>query len=105
MRTYNKHPQWYNQPLRLSEEEKRNPVIVINEFFQCYHLHEARQMLWYWIVEVLSSNHGISCDPHERSNQIYFYEKLEALIESALVIQKRAHKNYRRRKRKSGGRR
>jgi hypothetical protein len=100
MRTYNKHPQWYNQPLRLSETEKNNPFLVIDDFFQCYHLNEVREMLWNWLVEVLSSAHGISCDPHERNNQIYFYEKLEALVEAARVMQKQAHKKMKKRRRR-----
>src|SRR5690349_18422006 len=85
MRTYNIHPQWYNVPLRLTEEEKRNPAKVLEDYFQCYHLHEVRQILWNWTLEVLSSAHGISCDPHERNNHLYFYEKMETLVEAAFV--------------------
>lgn len=95
MRTYNKHPQWYNVPLRLNEEEKGNPFLVLEDYFQCYHLHEVRQILWNWMVEVMSSQHGISCDPHERSNHIYFYEKMEALVEAAYVMHKQNQKKRR----------
>ena len=55
MRTYNKHPQWYNQPLRLSDEQKQDPVLVIDDFFESYHLNEVREILWNWLVEVISS--------------------------------------------------
>jgi hypothetical protein len=86
MRTCNNHPQWYNQPLRLNEEERQNPLIVINEFFQCYHLNDVRDILWNWVVEVLSSSGSISSEALERCNHIYFYEKIEMLIEAILVL-------------------
>lgn len=98
MRTYNKHPQWFNQPLRLSEEEKQNPALVLDAFFECYHLNEVRELLWNWLVEVISSAHGISNDPHERNNHVYFYEQLEALVECAYIMQKKIHKQMRKRK-------
>ena len=100
MRTTNKHPQWYNQPLRLNAEEKQNPVLIFDDFFECYHLNEVREILWNWMVEVLSSTHGISIDAHDRSNHIYFYEKIEVLVESAFIIHKRFHKKMNKRKRK-----
>lgn len=100
MRTYNKHPQWSNVPLRLTEEEKRNPALVLEEYFQCYHLQDVRQILWNWMVEVISSPHGISCDPHERNNHIYFYEKMEALIEAAYIMQKKIQKQQKKKHRR-----
>src|ERR1044072_3221341 len=99
-KTYNKHPQWYNQPLRLNEEQKRNPLEVFEEFFQCYHLNETRQIFWDWLSEVVSSPRSISSDPHERSNHMYFYEKMEELIEAAFIIKNRAHKQRRKKERR-----
>ena len=86
MKTYNHHPQWYNQPLRLQEEEINNPNLVFNDFFQCYHLNEVRETMWQWVVEVISSPHSISSDHHERNNHLYFYEKMESLVEAAWII-------------------
>lgn len=86
MRTCNHHPQWYNQPLRLNEEERRNPMLVIDNFFQCYHLNDSRELLWNWTVEVVSSPGSISSEPLERSNHIYFYEKVEELIEACFIL-------------------
>jgi hypothetical protein len=86
MRTCNNHPQWHNQPLRLTEEEKQNPVLVIEEFFQCYHLNDVRDILWKWMVEVISSSGSISSEALERNNHIYFYEKIEILIEAIFVL-------------------
>lgn len=88
MKTYNNHPQWYNVPLRLNKQERHNPHIVLNEFFESYHLNEVREQLWNWLVEVLSSSQGISSNSHDRNNHIYFYEKLEELVEAAYIMHK-----------------
>ena len=88
MRTCNHHPQWHNQPLRLTEEECQNPKMVIEDFFECYHLNDIREILWKWTVEVVSSPGSISSEPLERSNHLYLYEKLEALVEASYIILK-----------------
>jgi hypothetical protein len=85
-KTHNKHPHWYNQPLRLTEELLDKPLLVFEDFFQSYHLNETREVLWQWLTTVLSSHGGISSDPLERSNHIYFYEKLEEIIEAAFIM-------------------
>jgi hypothetical protein len=74
-KTYNKHPQWYNQPLRLSKEQMQNPMLILDDFFQCYHLNETRQILWEWLTEVISNSRSISIEGLDRSNHVYFYEK------------------------------
>jgi hypothetical protein len=86
MRTCNHHPQWYNQPLRLNEKERQNPMLVVDDFFQCYHLNDFRELFWKWMVEVVSSPGSISSEALERSNHIYFYEKMEALVEACYII-------------------
>jgi hypothetical protein len=77
---------WHNQPLRLTEEERKNPFLVFNEFFECYHLNDVRHQLWNWLIEVVSSPNSISIEPLERSNHFYLYEKIEALIEACYMI-------------------
>jgi hypothetical protein len=88
MRTCNNHPLWFNQPLRLTEEERQNPYLVLKDFFECYHLNDVRDITWKWTVEVLSSSGSISSEALERCNHIYFYEKIEALIEACYLMQK-----------------
>lgn len=90
MRSLNKHPEWHNQPLRLSEEEFKNPRLTIENFFECYHLQEVRQMLWSWMVEIVSSSRSISQEGQQRNDHIYFYEKMEALVEAAFLINQRS---------------
>ena len=69
MRTCNNHPQWYNQPLRLTEEQRKNPMLVLYEFFECYHLNDVRDLFWKWLVEVLSSPGSISAEALEIAQQ------------------------------------
>jgi len=89
MRALNKHPDWYNQPLRLTEEERQNPRLVIETFFESYHLQEVREILWKWMVEIVSSSRSISQEGKQRNDHIYFYEKMEALVEAAFLINQR----------------
>lgn len=90
MRTCNNHPQWYNQPLRLNEEEWNNPMSVINHFFECYHLNDVRDVFWNWLVEVISSSGSISNEGIERGNHMYFYEIIEKLVEACFVLRKQS---------------
>jgi len=89
-KSHNNHPQWYNEPLRLTKEQKDNPVLIFQGFFESFHLHEVREMLWEWLVEVISSRNSISNDGNARNNHIYFYEKLEQVLEAGFVLQKDA---------------
>jgi len=86
MRSCNNHLVWHNQPLRLTEEEMKNPWLVFLDFFECFHLNDVRELLWKWLIEVVSSPNSISSEPLERSNHFYLYERLEALIEACYVI-------------------
>jgi hypothetical protein len=95
-KAYNNHPQWYNQPLRLTKDQKPDPLPVLDDFFECYHLNEVRQTLWEWLTEVLSSQRSIAIEPLDRNNYIYFYEKIEGIIEVAFVLKNKIHKHRRR---------
>jgi hypothetical protein len=65
-------------------------MLVINEFFECYHLNDVRDLFWKWLVEVLSSPGSISAEALERGNSIFFYEKIELLIEACYMLMKQA---------------
>src|SRR5688500_82036 len=69
-KTFNKHPQLYDQPLRLTKEQKQNPLLILDDFFQCYHLNETREILWGWFTEVVSSSRSISMEGPDRSNNV-----------------------------------
>jgi hypothetical protein len=86
MKTLNANPQFQNQPLRLTPAQTQNPNLVITDFFECYHLNEVREIMWQWLTEVVSSPRDSANDPHERNNHMFFYEKMEALVEAAWIL-------------------
>lgn len=94
-KTYNYHPQWHNQPLRLTKEQKSDPLLVLDDFFECYHLDDVREILWQWLTEVLSSQHSIASESLDRNSHIFFYEMVEAIIEAAYVMRRKIHKHRR----------
>lgn len=85
-KSHNQHAHWSNTPLRLNEEQLIDPSQVFDDFFQSYHLQDVRPILWQWLTEVLSSPRESINDPHERNNDIFFYEKLESLVEAAWIM-------------------
>jgi hypothetical protein len=94
MRTVNSHPSLKDQPLRLTEKEMQNPYGALEDFFSCFQLQYTREMLWNWLVVAMSSEADIYSSGESRSNLVYFYEKLELLIEAAYEINKRRKENY-----------
>jgi len=96
MRTVNKHPAWENQPLRLTDEERKNPYIVVEEFYTCFHLQDMREILWEWLVAALSSESINYNTAYSRSNLIFVYEKLESFMEATYVLNKRRNKKKKR---------
>ena len=100
MKTQNKHPQWYNEPLRLSTEQKQNPILVIADFFEWYHLQDVKEILWTWTKTVISSPTSISNEPLDRGNHICFYENIETLIEATFIIVRNSQEKVKKKKRK-----
>lgn len=49
MKTHNLHPHCYNAPLRLTPDQTQNPNLVFDDFFECYHLNEVREIMWHQI--------------------------------------------------------
>lgn len=100
MRTVNTHPHLDNQPLRLTEEERQDPYIVLDDFFSNFHLQDIREILWDWLVAAMSAESSAYNTGYARSNLVFVYEKLELFIEAANVINKRRKKREKRNSRK-----
>jgi hypothetical protein len=67
----------------------QDPYVVLEDFFSCFDLYYIRKVLWDWLVVALSSESGTFNSGYSRSNLIYFYERVELLIEAANEIHKR----------------
>lgn len=83
-------------PVCLTETERQNPHIVLEDFFSCFHLQDIHEMLWDWLVAALSSESGAYGSGHARSNLIYVYEKIMLLMQAANAINRRNKKKQRR---------
>lgn len=85
-----------NELARLTKEQKENPLSVLDNFFDTYHLHDLREVLWEWLTAGLTSDRAFS-SARDRSNLIFLYEHVESLAEAAYLLLK--ERNTARRKR------
>lgn len=99
MRTSNRHPEWENRPMRMNEEETKNPHSVVEDFFSCFHLRDVREILWDWLVAALSSESGAYNTGYARSNLFFVYEKFELLIEAVHGLHRKRRKRLKRKQR------
>ena len=79
-------PEWHYRPLWLKQSEIDQPLTVIGNFFDCFHLPEAREILWSWMKEAVSSHRSIATDPKERNSHLCFYEKITAMMEATWLL-------------------
>ncbi len=81
----NDYPKGELEPRKLNKEEIEDPYQVIHGFFDYGHLPQIREHLWEWLKLAVSGNyHRESCT--EKSNLLYFYEKIEQLVEAVHII-------------------
>jgi hypothetical protein len=74
------YPDYHNQPLKLTTEEIDNPYIVIDEFFQSYHLIDIRACLESWLQD------GMFAESIESKTHFSTHEKIAKLVEACWMI-------------------
>jgi hypothetical protein len=79
----------FDKVLRLNEEERRNPMIVIERFFGDYRLHECRYNLWMMVETCLTTDNAEFSDPDERADLLLRFRDLEGLLEAGYLLQLR----------------
>jgi hypothetical protein len=79
----------FDSILFLKEEEKQNPLAVIEQFFNDYRLHECRHTLWAMVETCLTTDNAEFSDPEERGNLIQRYKDLERLLEAGTLLVRR----------------
>jgi hypothetical protein len=86
MSHFQQQKEFYNQPVRLSAQQKANPYLVFDKFFGDYHLWEIRD--WFsQIGEVcLTVEDHPFCEPNIRANLLLLHKNIELLFEAAFVI-------------------
>jgi hypothetical protein len=86
MSQFDNHPEFYDQPIRLSEEQKMEPFSVLQVFFQNCHLHEVRKMLWKMLECSLTIRYSVYDEAADRSQLLWFYREIETMAEAAFVL-------------------
>jgi len=90
MQPFDLHPEFYNQPIWLTEEEKQNPLAVIENFFGDVKLIEVRIHLYSLLEVALIKPDTIYDDAKERDALLCFVKHLEKTVE-ALYLSKNSH--------------
>ena len=83
MSRFKDHPDIYDQPICLSNEQISDPTLTIKEFFANYRLSELRKIQDDIQKVCLTSEDAAFSDPKGRSNLLRYNDKLICLLEAA----------------------
>jgi hypothetical protein len=86
MSLFQQHKDFYNSPVLLSEDQKKEPLKVITAFFSYAHLHQAREILADLLHTALISDNSEFDSGSKRDGIILFCKEVEQLIEAAYLI-------------------
>jgi hypothetical protein len=86
MSHFQQHQEFYDKPIKLSAEEKNDPLKVIDEFFTDYNLSEIRKINHDVDRVCLSSDTPPFQDPEERDLLISYRESEEKVLEAASLL-------------------
>jgi hypothetical protein len=86
MSHFQQHPAFFNKPIKLTEEEKKDPMSVIIDFFTDYNLSEVREIHQNIDHICLTSDVAPFDDPEERDNLLSFRDSEEKVMEAALIL-------------------
>lgn len=85
------HPGFYNQPIRLTQNEKAAPHEVLQDFFQNCSLSEMRRLLWLSVEAALVRPHSTFDDAAERQSLLWFYRSVEEVLEATWLLCREQH--------------
>lgn len=90
MKETNKLVVFHDYPIHtLSEEEAKNPWLVIDELFGYCHLPELREMLWDSFKANITGSYNKRLSGSERRDIVFLHEYLEKLLEAAHILNER----------------
>lgn len=72
--------------LRLSPEEKQDPILALHDFFDLITLDQTREEMWTWLVAAIGKDEGPYDEGRKRSDLLLFYRQLERILEAAWLI-------------------
>jgi hypothetical protein len=86
MNYFEQNRDFYDQPAHLTEEQRKEPLKVIESFFSDYDLSEVRESLGALLEVALTSENLEFSEPGQRADVLYFCKQLEELIEAAFIL-------------------
>ncbi len=86
MSVFYQHKEFYNQPILLTEEDKQNPHLVMERFFDDYSLVEVRERLEEARTACQRSNFPPFDDGTERTDQELFFSHLTEIVEASQLL-------------------
>lgn len=86
MHNFELHPEFYNQPILLTEEETKDPSSVIKQFFEDIKLIEVRIQLHNLLEAALTRPNTIYDDASERDTVVCFVKQLEKVIDATSML-------------------
>lgn len=78
--------EWYNQLIRLTEDQQKDPAAVIRDFFAWYHLDDLREIVSQWTRVALTTDNDVYESSLDRSNLLFFCKQAELLFEAAFLL-------------------
>lgn len=80
------HPEFYNQPVYLMEEEISDPIKVIDRFFTDYSLSDIRTILDEIQEVCLTTDAPPFANGSQRSDLLFYLNNLIRILEAAFVL-------------------
>lgn len=81
-------PEWHNQPLFLTREGINNPKLVLDQFFDCYHLPDIRTCLNNWLQDAMDK------PTIESKQHVSTHNEVQKLVEAAWLIHQNNNEKY-----------
>lgn len=86
MNPYPQHPDFYNQPIRLSAAQQAAPLETLREFFDACPLSDVRDTLWNVVELSLARPHSVYDEATHRQTLLWFYRQLEMVLEAGWLL-------------------
>jgi len=76
----------FDKIIYLDAEDIKEPLRVFRRFFNDYHLHEIRDILWTMVETCITTDNTDFCDPGDRADLLTRYRHLEELLEAGWLL-------------------
>ena len=86
MSYYLNHPEFFNGPIGLTEEERNNPLKIVSCFFDDYSLSEIREHNQQMDHVCLSTDTAPFQEPGERDRLLCYRKDEERALEAAFIL-------------------